>query len=318
MLFFALWHRSAVDDAQSASGPHGQKGPTGSLVAESNHSSPLPLRHPRRFGLASYTLGVSVCRRGTVLLNVRHHQTRFWLHTGETIESKPPFDMSDLFKKASTLLDTGQGALESIQGATDNINLITGKINSGQGTVGKLVNDTTLYKQAAAGVASLHDDADALQHNFLLRGFFKDRGYGNPAEITEHEIPQLPREQPVKSFVFDPKNLFDKTDSAKLKNEKSLKQAGQFLQDQKFGLAVISVSTGNTGDSEKARVLSEARGFVVRKYIVENFPLYDTRLKTLALGKNAAASADGSIEILIYGNTPKAPRTPAAHGTDSK
>lgn len=244
------------------------------------------------------------------------------LKGGETIESEPPFDMSDLFKKASTLLDTGQGALESIQGATDNINLITGKINSGQGTVGKLVNDTTLYKQAAAGVASLHDDADALQHNFLLRGFFKNRGYSNPAEITAHEIPQLPKEQPVKSFVFDPKNLFDKTDSAKLKNEKSLKQAGQFLQDQKFGLAVISVSTGNTGDTEKARVLSEARGFVVRKYIVENFPLDDTRLKTLALGKNATASADGSIDILIYGNnlrdTPKTLRTPAAHGTDSK
>jgi hypothetical protein len=93
------------------------------------------------------------------------------------------------------------------------------------------------------------------------------------------------------------------------------------LQDRKFGLAVISVSTGNTGDSEKARVLSEASSFVVRKYIVENFPLDDTRLKTLALGKNAA-SADGSIEILIYGNTlrdtPKSLRTPAAHGTKSK
>ena len=214
------------------------------------------------------------------------------LKGGETIESEPPFDMADLYKKASTLLDTGQGALESIQGATDNIQLITGKINAGQGTIGKLVNDTTLYKQAAAGVASLHDDADALQHSFLLRGFFKDRGYSNPAEITNHQIAQAPQEHAVKNFEYDPKDLFDKPDSAKLKNEKRLNAAGQFLQDQPFGLAVVSVSTGNKGDSEKARVLSEARGFVVRKYIVENFPLDDTRLKTLALGKESGQAAE--------------------------
>jgi hypothetical protein len=28
--------------------------------------------------------------------------------------------------------------------------MITAKINTGKGTVGKLINDTTLYKQAAA------------------------------------------------------------------------------------------------------------------------------------------------------------------------
>jgi phospholipid/cholesterol/gamma-HCH transport system substrate-binding protein len=228
------------------------------------------------------------------------------LKGGETIESEPPFDMSDLFAKASQLLDTGQGALESIQGATDNIELITGKINSGKGTIGKLVNDTTLYKQAAAGVTSLHDDADALKQNFLLRGFFKNRGYANPVEITENQISQLPAGPALKSFVFNPNSLFDKSDSAKLKNEKSLNAAGQYLQGQAFGLAVISVSTGDRGDSEKQHVLSEARGFVVRKYLVDSFPLDDTRLKTLAVGKSAAAGADGSIEILIYG-APKEP-----------
>jgi phospholipid/cholesterol/gamma-HCH transport system substrate-binding protein len=222
------------------------------------------------------------------------------LKGGGTIESEPPFDISDLFQKANQILDTSQGALESIQGATDNINLITAKINTGKGTVGKLINDSTLYKQAAAGVTSLHEDADALQHNFLLRGFFKDRGYANPTEIEEHQVPQLPKEQPVKRFPYDPKTLFDKPDSAKLKNEKSLSAAGQFLQSQKFGLAVIAVSAGNKGDSEKARVLSEARSFVVRKYLVDNFPLDDTRVKTLGLGKTADSSADGSIEILVY------------------
>jgi phospholipid/cholesterol/gamma-HCH transport system substrate-binding protein len=233
------------------------------------------------------------------------------LKGGETIESAPPFDISDLFQKANQLLDTSQGALENIQGATDNINMITTKINTGQGTIGKLINDTTLYKQAAAGITSLHDDADAMQHNFLLRGFFKERGYANPTEITQHEIAQLPKEQPVKSFEYNPKNLFDKPDSAKFKNEKSLGAAGQFLQDQKFGSVVIAVSAGTMGDTDKQLVLSEARGFVVRKYLVENFHFDDLRVKTLGMGKTNDAGPDGSVRILVYAGTaaPVAPAT---------
>jgi phospholipid/cholesterol/gamma-HCH transport system substrate-binding protein len=231
------------------------------------------------------------------------------LKGGETIESAPPLEISALFHKADQLLDASQGALDSIQNATDNIGLITAKINTGRGTIGKLINDSTLYQQAAAGVASIHDDADALQHNFLLRGFFKDRGYTNPTEIEDHEIPQLPKEQAVKSFLYNPRNLFDKPDSAKLKNDKTLDAAGQFLQSQRFGLAVIVATTGRKGDSDKERVLSEARSFVVRKYLAENFQMDDTRVKTLGLGKTADSSPDGSIQILIYASAPVATPT---------
>jgi phospholipid/cholesterol/gamma-HCH transport system substrate-binding protein len=228
------------------------------------------------------------------------------LKGGEKIESEPPLDVADLYHKANELLDTGQGALENIMGAADNLNLITGKINTGHGTIGKLINDSTLYQQAAAGVTSMHADADAMKHNFLLRGFFKDRGYTNLAEIKDHAVSQLPKEQPVKRFQYDPNKLFNKSDSGKLKNDKTLDGAGQYLQSQKFGLAVIAVSTGRTGDSAKEQVLSEARSFVIRKYLVEKFSLDDTRLKTLGLGKSATASEDGSIEVLIYANAPAA------------
>jgi len=225
------------------------------------------------------------------------------LESGETIESAATADISDLFLKANQLLDTGQGALENIQAATDNINLITAKINTGRGTIGQLINDTTLYKQATAGVTAIHEDADALQHNFLLRGFFKSQGYTNPTEITEHEISQLPKDRASKTFSYSPKNLFDKPDSTRLKNEKSLSPAGEFLQTQKFGAVIVAVTTGQKGDSQKARALSEARSFVVRKYLVENFAFDDTHVKTLGLGKTDGGSPDGSVEILIYTTT---------------
>ncbi len=234
------------------------------------------------------------------------------LKGGEKIASEPPLDVADLFHKANQLLDTGQGVLENIMGATDNLNLITGKINTGHGTIGKLINDSTLYQQASASVTSLHDDADAMKSNFLLRGFFKDRGYANPAEVKEHAVAQLPAQSPTKSFQYDPTKLFDKPDSAKLKNSKSLNVVGQYLQSEKFGLVVITASTGRTGDSVKERVLSEARGFVVRKYLVENYSLDDTRMKTRGLGKSPTAKEAGSIEILVYASAPAVPAKTSA------
>ena len=54
------------------------------------------------------------------------------LKGGETLESQPPFDVSDLFQKANRILDTSQGALESMQGVTDNLNLITERSTLGR------------------------------------------------------------------------------------------------------------------------------------------------------------------------------------------
>jgi len=71
---------------------------------------------------------------------------------------------------------------------------------------------------------------------------------------------------------------------------------------------VIEASTGRTGDADKELALSEARSFVIRKYLVENFPLDDTRVKTLGLGKSATASEGGSIEILVYAGSPAVAR----------
>jgi phospholipid/cholesterol/gamma-HCH transport system substrate-binding protein len=223
------------------------------------------------------------------------------LHSGDTIQGKPPLDISDLFAKANGILDTSQQALTNIQGASQNVNSITAKINQGEGTVGKLVNDKTLYKEASAGIASLHEDADALKHNFLLRGFFNDRGYTNPEEIKKHVIAEVPKATPAKTFTIDQKNLFDKPESAKLKNGKLLNEAAQFLQEHKFESAVISVASGMKGDSEKEQVLSEARSYVIRKYMVEHFKLEDSRIRTIGLGKSPTAGADGSVEVLVYG-----------------
>ena len=104
---------------------------------------------------------------------------------------------------------------------------------------------------------------EALKSNFLLRGYFKNRGYEDSADLAKYEIPRLPQAEPLKTFTYESQMLFDKVDTAKPKNQKSLRAAGQFLADNEFGVAVIVVSTSTAGDAEKDLVLTQARASVV-------------------------------------------------------
>jgi len=225
------------------------------------------------------------------------------LKDGETIGSEPPLDISDLLNKTNQILDTTKTAMEGAQETVSNLESITSKINDGQGSVGALINNKTIYKQATAAATNLQESTEALKHNFLLRGFFKKRGYEDSGDLTKYQIAKLPAEPSTKTFSYQGKQLFDKPDTAKLKDEKALKEAGNYLEQTKFGLVVIAAYAGGKGDSEKDRVLTEARALVVRDYLVKNFKVDDTRIKTIGLGKTDAASEERKLEILVYPET---------------
>jgi len=247
---------------------------------------------------------------------------------GGTIGSEPPLEMSVLFKKASLILDSSQAALANVMKVTANLSSVSSKINDGQGTIGALINDKKIYAQldqttaglrdtvikAQSGVTDFQENMEALKKNFLLRGYFKNRGYENSADLAKNGITNLPHAEPMKTFTFEAKQLFDNVDTAKPKNQKSLRPAGQFLADNEFGVAVIVVSTSMAGDSQKDVVLTEARAMVVRDYLVENFGFDDAEVKTLGLGKKNGTDAAswGTIDILIY-----PPDTQASTGSQS-
>jgi phospholipid/cholesterol/gamma-HCH transport system substrate-binding protein len=221
------------------------------------------------------------------------------VRNGDTIASNPPVDISNLIAKTDGILDTAGAAVENVKNLSGNLDSITAKVNSGRGTAGALVNDKTVYQQAANATAALSDDAEALKHNFLLRGFFKNRGYEDQGDLTRYEVARMPSAEPEKSFDYDSKKIFDEADKAKLKNGKTLNEAGRYLQQGNFGLAVIAASTGMTGDSQKDVVLTEAQALVVRDYLVKNFKFDDRRLKTIGLGKTGEDEIN-HIDISIY------------------
>jgi phospholipid/cholesterol/gamma-HCH transport system substrate-binding protein len=236
---------------------------------------------------------------------------------GDTIAGEPPIDFSDLLKKTNTILDSTQSFTASLSSAAQNLDAISGKINGGQGSLGKLVNDKEMYNQlnataaqAQAGAAAFKDNMQALQHNFLLRGFFNKRGYTDSGELTAHAVDSLPQDPYIQRFSYNARQLFDKPGAAKLNSAKALNEAGAYLQSHKFGTAVVVAYTGGKGDSEQDKTLNEARSMVVRDYLVKNFSIMnDAQLKTMGVGKDApeGSDSDGGIEILVYPATTGVP-----------
>ncbi len=236
---------------------------------------------------------------------------------GDTIASQPPLEMTDLLKKTSVILDSSQQAVQNATRATANLDSISAKIDHGDGTAGALVNNKQLYDnleqtssamrdtmiEAKAGVTDFQENMEAMKHNFFLRGFYKNRGYEDSNELAKNEIERLPQGTPIKEFTYPAKQLFDKQDTAKLKNQKSLKDSGEFLANNQFGFAVVVASAGMAGDSQKDLELTEARAMVVREYLVENFGFDDSQLKTLGMGKQTNGNPDsgwGTVQVLIY------------------
>ena len=237
--------------------------------------------------------------------------------SGDSISSVPPLEMAELLNKANGLLGQDQAAMANINQVAEHLKSVSAKIDSGDGTVGALVNDKALYESlnqtasgarsavasADVGIKDFQDNMEALKHNFLLKGYFKNRGYEDSADLGKDEISSVPQGATIKDFTYQSKDLFDKQDSAKLKGQKALNASGQFLAGNDFGIAVIEVSSGKTGSSDADLTLAQARAMVVRDYIVQHFGFDDTKLKTIALGKQTGevSKADwGEIKILIY------------------
>lgn len=216
----------------------------------------------------------------------------------DTLQGAPPVEISDLIKKADGILDSASGAMQNVSQTAGNLGAITSKINNGAGTVGALINDKKVYQNVSQATTEMQEDMEAAKHNFLMSHFFHKRGYEDSADLTKNEIPQLPSEQAVKRFSWEGPKLFTKEDTAKLKDAKALNEAGTFLQTTPFGLAVVA-GYADKGDSAQEKVVTEARAMVVRDYLVKNFKMDDTRVKTIGLGKSTDGEGTG-VTVLVY------------------
>jgi phospholipid/cholesterol/gamma-HCH transport system substrate-binding protein len=222
------------------------------------------------------------------------------IHDGDTLRGEAAIELADVMKKFDGVMDSARGAVENAAVAVNSLKSISAKIDTGQGTVGALINDRTVYRNVNAGAVALQENMEALKHNFLTRGFFKNRGYDDSTELTKNAVPQLPKDAPSRKFEFDAAKVFDKPDTAKLKNRKALDEVGRFLEANSFGAVVVSAYAGMKGDSAETLTLTQAQAMVVRDYLAENFRIDDRRVRTLGLGKTSRIPEGNQLEIYVY------------------
>ncbi len=241
----------------------------------------------------------------------------------DTIASAVPLDVSDLLKKTSDIMDTTHSTMKHFETTSAHIATITARIDRGDGTIGALLNERTLYNQLTAattdlaatsgearktvvqarvGVTAFTENMEALKQNILFRGYFKDRGYLDATELTKWEIEKIPEAEPMKKFVFLAGDLFEKPGTVKLKDKKRLDEVGAYLATHPFGLVLVQSFSSQAGEHEENLVLTQAQAMVVRDYLADRFEFDDTKLKTKGMGEVEATQPGRThwIEISIY------------------
>ncbi|MBI3313509.1 MAG: MCE family protein [Candidatus Omnitrophica bacterium] len=78
-----------------------------------------------------------------------------FLKPGSEIMGITPVPMEDLFKQMSTIGSDLEVVLENVQESTESFNSILGKVNRGEGTVGKLLTEDALYQDARGFVQEI-------------------------------------------------------------------------------------------------------------------------------------------------------------------
>jgi len=132
------------------------------------------------------------------------------------------------------------------------------------------------------------------------------------AKLTKYAIAQLPDRPFSNRFEIGATDLFDKPDTAKLKNEKVLNQIGVRLERTPYDLIVVAAYSGLRGETEENLVLTQARAMVVRQQLTEHFKIDDQRIKTVGMGEDPSTpdKRAARVAIIVYPSQPAPQENP--------
>ena len=95
--------------------------------------------------------------------------------SGQMISSVEPIETDEIMKSLKTTADNAALASDDIVG-------IVAKINNGEGTLGRLIQDKTMANNIDQTIVNLKtsskkldENMEAAKHNFLLKGYFKKK-----------------------------------------------------------------------------------------------------------------------------------------------
>jgi outer membrane protein OmpA-like peptidoglycan-associated protein len=221
--------------------------------------------------------------------------------SGGTIPGMDPFDFSDLMQEARGLLDNTNTTIESAGEVADNVNrALTQFLARDQNgkTGADELNQTVVSAQRA--MTNLADDTEAVKHNFLLRGFFHNRGYYNLSELTpaQYRSSKFVTSRTAKRVWLNSSDLFSKSAKGAAKGSEVLSAKGREALDQAMSSFVGNlpnspiVVEGYSDQGSPAQQFrdSQQRAAVVQEYLQGRFQLNPKLVGSIPLGASPPES----------------------------
>jgi phospholipid/cholesterol/gamma-HCH transport system substrate-binding protein len=167
---------------------------------------------------------------------------------------------------------------------------------------GLTANLKQTFDDARTAMTSFADNMEALKHNFLLRGFFNERGYFNLASLSPAQYRRgvLTRDnrRTVARVWLSSGVLFEANPGAP--HAERLSDGGKMRLDSaiapfldRLGNGVLMVEGyARQGTRDEQYVRSRARATMVRDYLILTFHLDPTSTGIMPMGSEAAESPD--------------------------
>jgi outer membrane protein OmpA-like peptidoglycan-associated protein len=199
---------------------------------------------------------------------------------GGTIPTMEPFDFSDLMQQGRGLLDNTNTTIKTAGDVADNVNRMLGqflaKDRSGKNGPAEL-QETVASAQHA--MSNISEDTEALKHNFLLRGFFHNRGYYDLSELTpaQYRTSKLVKGKLVKRQWVSSDQLFVKSPNGR----EQLSDKGRAALDNAMSAFVSDLPNrplivegySEQGPPDEQYRKSQQRAAAVQQYLEARFQL---------------------------------------------
>ncbi len=99
---------------------------------------------------------------GTKFINIKKGKSATHVQDHDTLPSLNTAEFEDVVQQGYAILASLQGVVDRVDNVVDRVNNIVGHIENGQGSIGKLLVDETLYNNILRIVGSVQQLADAL------------------------------------------------------------------------------------------------------------------------------------------------------------
>jgi phospholipid/cholesterol/gamma-HCH transport system substrate-binding protein len=192
----------------------------------------------------------------------------------DRIASERPIELVDLFKKAASSLARLDAATQAAEGGLGELTAIAGSIRRGEGSLGKLVRDETVYQnlievshRGERTLTALEENLTALKQTWPLSRYFDRRDYLDRERVLFQ--PGAARN----SRAFHTDELFEPGRSVLTKvGQTRLDEVGRWckLATRPSSKVVIAVFTDDNRDVDLAEILTQEQAESVRDYLIEN------------------------------------------------